>query len=144
MKRRIFTTLDNLAKRDIFDAKYAQLEKEEKTLTSKSGARSEKRRSCLQKKTSSSLPPRQRSTQRNRQKSGIRRKVSLRCRRPCKNEFLGWLTIFSFHRSHKVKTTRFVRYDDDDKRLYLDFYERKDRDRNKKRAFSSIFTAEVG
>lgn len=31
-----------------------------------------------------------------------------------------------------MKTTRFVRYDDDDKRLYLDFYERKDRDRNKK------------
>lgn len=43
-----------------------------------------------------------------------------------------------------MKTTRFVRYDDDDKRLYLDFYERKDRDRNKNRAFSSIFTVEVG
>lgn len=68
MKRRIFTTLDNLAKRDIFDAKYAQLEKEEKTLTSKSGARSEKRKSCLQKKTSSSLPPKRKSTQRSKQR----------------------------------------------------------------------------
>lgn len=49
-----------------------------------------------------------------------------------KNEFLGWLTIFSFRRSHKVKTTRFLRYDQNDKRLYLDIYERKDRDRSKK------------
>ena len=32
MKRRIFTTLDNLAKRDIFDAKYAQLEKRRENL----------------------------------------------------------------------------------------------------------------
>ena len=32
MKRRIFTTLDNIAKRDIFDAKYAQLEKRREAL----------------------------------------------------------------------------------------------------------------
>lgn len=32
MKRRIFTTLDNLVKRDIFDAKYAQLEKRRENL----------------------------------------------------------------------------------------------------------------
>lgn len=61
-----------------------------------------------------------------------------------KNEFLGWLTIFSFHRSHKVKTTRFVRYDDDDKRLYLDFTSAKIGTETKNRAFSSIFTVEVG
>lgn len=49
-----------------------------------------------------------------------------------KNEFLGWLTVFNFRRSHKVKTTRFLRYDENDKRLYLDTYERKDRDKTKK------------
>lgn len=43
-----------------------------------------------------------------------------------------------------MKTTRFVRYDDDDKRLYLDFTSAKIGTETKKRAFSSIFTAEVG
>ncbi len=49
-----------------------------------------------------------------------------------KNEFLGWLTIFSFHRSRKVKTARFIHYDEKDKRLYLDTYCRKDIDKTKK------------
>lgn len=49
-----------------------------------------------------------------------------------KNEFLGWLTIFNFNRSHNVKITRFLRYADNDRRLYLDIYEKKDRDKSKR------------
>ena len=49
-----------------------------------------------------------------------------------KNELLGALTIFNLNRSTKVRTTRFIRYDDTDKRMYLNIYERKDRDRTQK------------
>ena len=49
-----------------------------------------------------------------------------------KNELVGALTIFNLNRSTKVRTTRFIRYDEDDKRMYLNVYERKDRDRTQK------------
>ena len=49
-----------------------------------------------------------------------------------KNELLGFLTIFNLNRSPKVRTTRFIRYDENDKRMYLNIYERKDRDRSQK------------
>ncbi len=49
-----------------------------------------------------------------------------------KNELIGALTIFNLNRSTKVRTTRFVRYDEDDKRMYLNIYERKDRDKTQK------------
>lgn len=45
-----------------------------------------------------------------------------------KNEFLGFLTVFNAKRSFRVRTRRFVQYDEDNKRLYLNIYERKDRD----------------
>ena len=49
-----------------------------------------------------------------------------------KNELLGALTIFNLNRSSKVRTTRFIRYDENDKRMYLNIYERKDRDKTQK------------
>lgn len=49
-----------------------------------------------------------------------------------KNEFLGFLTVFNAKRSMYVKTTRFVQYAPDNKRLYLNIYERKDRDKSLK------------
>lgn len=45
-----------------------------------------------------------------------------------KNELLGCLTIFNSKRSFAVRTTRLVRYAEDDRTLYLNIYERKDRD----------------
>jgi acetyl esterase/lipase len=47
-------------------------------------------------------------------------------------EFLGFLTILNYDRSREVETRRFFRYDDSDRRLYLDIYRRKDADRTKK------------
>ena len=44
-----------------------------------------------------------------------------------KNELLGFLTVFNAKRSFRVKVRRFVQYAPDNKRLYLDIYERKDR-----------------
>jgi|GEM_PF-769478 len=49
-----------------------------------------------------------------------------------KNELLGFLTIFNLDRSTKVRVIRNIRYDENDKRMYLNIYERKDRDRTKK------------
>ena len=49
-----------------------------------------------------------------------------------KNELLGFLTIFNLNRSDKVRTIRNIRYDDADKRMYLNIYERKDRDMSQK------------
>lgn len=44
-----------------------------------------------------------------------------------KNEFLGFLTVFNAKRSRFVKTERHIRYDDDNERLYLNIYHRRDR-----------------
>ena len=44
-----------------------------------------------------------------------------------KNEFLGFLTVFNAKRSRFVKTERHIRYDDDNERLYLNIYYRRDR-----------------
>lgn len=49
-----------------------------------------------------------------------------------KNEMLGFLTVFNMDRAHGVRTTRLIRYDEADRRLYLDIYQRKDRDVSKK------------
>lgn len=49
-----------------------------------------------------------------------------------KNEALGFLTVFNMGRSHKVRTTRLLRYDENSRELYLDVYQRKDRDMSKK------------
>ena len=45
-----------------------------------------------------------------------------------KNELLGFLTVFNAKRSVNVDVTRFVRYAPDNERLYLNIYQRKDRD----------------
>ena len=45
-----------------------------------------------------------------------------------KNELLGFLTVFNAKRSFNVRVKRAVQYAPDDKRLYLNIYERKDRD----------------
>lgn len=45
-----------------------------------------------------------------------------------KNELLGFLTVFNAKRSFNVRVKRMVQYAPDDKRLYLNIYERKDRD----------------
>lgn len=46
-----------------------------------------------------------------------------------KNELLGFLTVFNARRSLNVKVKRQVHYDmDGDRKLYLNIYERKDRD----------------
>jgi len=45
-----------------------------------------------------------------------------------KNELLGFLTVFNAKRSINVDVTRFVRYAPDNERLYLNIYQRKDRD----------------
>ncbi len=133
MKRRIFTTLDNLAKRDIFDAKYAQLEKRRENLDKQIRREEREAKIVLAKENVVEFTAKAKKyAKKQAKKAAYDAKYLYVAGGHAKNEFLGWLTIFSFHRSHKVKTTRFVRYDDDDKRLYLDFYERKDRDRNKK------------
>lgn len=44
-----------------------------------------------------------------------------------KNEFLGFLTVFNAKRSRLVKTERHVRYDENNERLYLNIYYRRDR-----------------
>lgn len=49
-----------------------------------------------------------------------------------KNEMLGFVTIFNLGKSHKVKATRLLRYDEKNPALYLDVYQRKDRDVTKK------------
>ena len=49
-----------------------------------------------------------------------------------KNELLGFLTVFNLNRSTKVRTIHNIRYDENDKRMYLNIYERKDRDRSQK------------
>lgn len=49
-----------------------------------------------------------------------------------KNEALGFVTVFNLGRSHKVRTKRLVRYDEKNRELYLDIYQRKDRDIGKK------------
>ncbi|MBQ9276041.1 MAG: alpha/beta hydrolase [Clostridia bacterium] len=49
-----------------------------------------------------------------------------------KNELLGFLTFFNANKSRNVRTTRFVHYDNSDKRMYLNIYERKDRDKSEK------------
>lgn len=49
-----------------------------------------------------------------------------------KNELLGFLTVFNARRSFKVKVTRRISYAPDDRRLYLNIYERKDRDARRK------------
>ena len=48
-----------------------------------------------------------------------------------KNEVLGFMTLFNLGRSHKVRTTRLLKYDNAHD-LYLDVYQRKDRDISKK------------
>lgn len=45
-----------------------------------------------------------------------------------KNELLGLLTVFNARRSMNVRVKRQVHYAPDDERLYLNIYERKDRD----------------
>lgn len=49
-----------------------------------------------------------------------------------KNEVLGFLTVFNLGRSHSVRVTRLLRYDAKNPALYLDIYQRKDRDMSKK------------
>ena len=49
-----------------------------------------------------------------------------------KNELLGFLTVFNARRSFKVRVTRRISYAPDDPRLYLNIYERKDRDARRK------------
>lgn len=49
-----------------------------------------------------------------------------------KNEALGFMTVFNMGRSHQVRAKRLLRYDENAKELYLDVYERKDRDKSKK------------
>ena len=44
-----------------------------------------------------------------------------------KNEFLGFLTVFNAKRSRLVRTERHVRYDEENERLYLNIYYRRDR-----------------
>jgi len=49
-----------------------------------------------------------------------------------KNEVLGSLTIFNANRAKDIDITRFVRYAKDDHKMYLDIYQKKDRDMSKK------------
>ncbi|MDD4840160.1 MAG: alpha/beta hydrolase [Clostridia bacterium] len=48
------------------------------------------------------------------------------------SEILGLLTVFNFNRSFNVKTTRRVRYCEDDQRLFLNIYQQRNRDMKKK------------
>lgn len=48
-----------------------------------------------------------------------------------KNELIGFLTVFNADRARNMDIKRHIEYDPDDKRLYLDVYQRNDRDLNK-------------
>ena len=90
MKRRIFTTLDNLAKRDIFDAKYAQLEKRRENLDKQIRREEREAKIVLAKENVVEFTAKAKKyAKKQAKKSGIRRKVSLRCRRPCKKRVFG-------------------------------------------------------
>lgn len=137
MKRHIFTSnntrFEEFGKRPLFDLKKDELEIRRDQLERKI-RREEREAKILYAKENIKAASSKaiRYAKRQAKKAAYDAKYLYVAGGHAKNEFLGWLTIFSFRRSHKVKTTRFVKYAPDDKKLYLDFYERKDRDRSKK------------
>lgn len=132
MKRRIFS-LNALEKKIQFDLKYAQLEKRRDELDKRLAKEEIEAKIAHAKYEAKQLSSKAKRLAKKQAKKAVYDAKYLYVRGGhAKNEFLGWLTIFSFRRSHKVKATRFLHYDDTDKRLYLDTYERKDRDKSKK------------
>ena len=133
MKRRILTTQNLFEKRALYEQKYAQLEKRRDELDKK--IRREEREAKIENAKSEVKAVSKKArkyAKKQAKKAAYDAKYLYVAGGHMKNEFLGWLTIFNFHRSHKTKIERFIRYDENDKRLYLDLYERKDRDRTKK------------
>lgn len=132
MKRRIFS-LNTLEKRLQFDAKYAQLERRRDELDKRLRIEERDAKIAQAKDSARELSARARRFAKKQAKRAVYDAKYLYVRGGhAKNELLGWLTVFSFHRSHRVKVTRFLRYDDSDKRLYLDIYEPKGRDRSQR------------
>lgn len=132
MKRRIFS-LNALEKKRQFDLKYAQLEKRRDELEKRLAKEERDAKIARTKYEAKQLSAKARRYAKKQAKKAVYDAKYLYVRGGhAKNEFLGWLTIFSFRRSHKVKITRFLRYDESDKRLYLDIYEPKDRNRTQK------------
>ena len=137
MKRHIFTpnntVLDDFGKRPLFDLKKDELEKKREQLDRQIRREEREAKIVLVKEDLKEFSAKAKKyAKKQAKKAAYDAKYLYVAGGHAKNEFLGWCTVFSFRRSHKIKATRFVRYAEDDKRLYLDFYERKDRDRSKK------------
>lgn len=137
MKRHIFTSKNlqpqAFGKASPFDLKHDQLEKRRDELERRIKREEREAKIVLAKENLKEFSAKaKKHAKKQAKKAAYDAKYLYVAGGHAKNEFLGWLTIFSFHRSHKIKATRFIRYAEDDKRLYLDFYERKDRDRIKK------------
>lgn len=137
MKRHIFTSnntvLDDFGKRPLFDLKKDELEKKRDQLDRQIRREEREAKIVLVKEDLKEFSSKAKKyAKKQAKKAAYDAKYLYVAGGHAKNEFLGWCTVFSFRRSHKIKATRFVRYAEDDKRLYLDFYERKDRDRSKK------------
>ena len=133
MKRRIFNTQNLFEKRALYEQKYAQLEKQRDALDKK--IRREEREARLENAVAEvkTVSKKARKYAKKQAKKAVYdAKYLYVAGGHMKNEFLGWLTIFNFHRSHNVKIERFVRYDQSDRRLYLDICERKDRNRSER------------
>ena len=97
MKRRIFTTLDNIAKRDIFDAKYAQLEKRRENLDKQIRREEREAKIVLAKENVVEFTAKAKKyAKKQAKKAAYDAKYLYVAGGHAKNEFLGWLTIFSF------------------------------------------------
>lgn len=121
MKKKILKPIPLNDRRSLFDAKHIQLERRRQELQDTVEREERALRNEKVKSKSKKLA----------KKLMFRTKYVYVAGGHFKNEVLGFLTVFNLGRSTKVRTKRLVRYDEKEPLLYLDLYERKDRDRTK-------------
>lgn len=128
MKRMVFKHVPFVERKEKFDLKYKELKQKQEEFARDFKQHKEELEALLKEHTA--------EAKKRAKKVAKRVKFDLKyayvASGHVKNEVLGFLTVFNLGRSHKVRTKRLIRYDEKNNEMYLNIYQRKDRDMSKR------------